>query len=99
MMITILYNFVNSNYQLFFYTILAKEPIGELNPNQKVLKQLTALLNETEKDDFQYEPQEDIKRLRSDVNRNAEIKNMEYIKNIIIKVCPLFLKLKLIYYV
>lgn len=76
----------------FYVHILVSDPISELNTSQKQLKQLTAMLNESEKNCSRYEQQnkflkEDIRRLQRSVDRHAEIQNMEYLKNIIIKVC------------
>ncbi|XP_050431913.1 GRIP and coiled-coil domain-containing protein 2-like isoform X2 [Adelges cooleyi] len=66
------------------------DAINELNTTRKQLKQLTVMLNETEKNCSRYEQQnkflkEDIRRLQRSVDRNEEIKNMEYLKNIIFK--------------
>ncbi|XP_022166739.1 GRIP and coiled-coil domain-containing protein 2-like [Myzus persicae] len=66
------------------------DPISELNTSQKQLKQLTMMLNDAEKNCSRYEQQnkflkEDIRRLQRSVDRHAEIQNMEYLKNIIIK--------------
>ncbi|VVC24338.1 Hypothetical protein CINCED_3A012898 [Cinara cedri] len=66
------------------------DPVCELNINQKHLKQLTLMLHEAEKNCSRYEQQnkflkEDIRRLQRSVDRHAEIQNMEYLKNIIIK--------------
>lgn len=49
------------------------------------------MLNEAEKNYSRYEQQnkflkEDIRRLQRSVDRHAEIQNMEYLKNIMIKV-------------
>lgn len=49
------------------------------------------MLNDAEKNCSRYEQQnkflkEDIRRLQRSVDRNDEIQNMEYLKNIIIKV-------------
>lgn len=76
----------------FYVHILVSDPISELNTSQKQLKQLNAMLNEAEKNCSRYEQQnkflkEDIRRLQRSVDRHAEIQNMEYLKNIIIKVC------------
>jgi len=85
-----LYNFVNI-YRLISY-IIVSDPISELNTSQKQLKQLTMMLNDAEKNCSRYEQQnkflkEDIRRLQRSVDRHAEIQNMEYLKNIILKVC------------
>lgn len=74
----------------YFYFIVC-DPISELNNNQKQLKQLTLMLNDAEKNCSRYEQQnkflkEDIRRLQRSVDRHVEIQNMEYLKNIIIKV-------------
>ncbi|XP_060862086.1 GRIP and coiled-coil domain-containing protein 2-like isoform X2 [Metopolophium dirhodum] len=66
------------------------DPISELNTSQKQLKQLTMMLNDAEKNCSRYEQQnkflkEDIRRLQRSVDRHAEIQNMEYLKNIILK--------------
>lgn len=66
-----------------------------MNTSQKQLKQLTMMLNDAEKNCSRYEQQnkflkEDIRRLQRSVDRHAEIQNMEYLKNIIIKVCLRF---------
>lgn len=50
------------------------------------------MLNEAEKNCSRYEQQnkflkEDIRRLQRSVERHDEIQNLEYLKNIIIKVC------------
>lgn len=55
------------------------------------MKQLTIMLHEAEKNCSRYEQQnkflkEDIRRLQRSVDRHSEIQNMEYLKNIIIKV-------------
>lgn len=55
------------------------------------MKQLTIMLHEVEKNCSRYEQQnkflkEDIRRLQRSVDRHSEIQNMEYLKNIIIKV-------------
>jgi len=61
------------------------------------------MLNEAEKNCSRYEQQnkflkEDIRRLQRSVDRHAEIQNMEYLKNIIIKVRFFLLNLKIIVY-
>lgn len=61
------------------------------------------MLNDAEKNCSRYEQQnkflkEDIRRLQRSVDRHAEIQNMEYLKNIIIKVCFFLLNLKIIVY-
>lgn len=52
---------------------------------------MTLMLQESEKNCSRYELQikclkEEIRRLQRSVDRHAEIQNMEYLKNIIIKV-------------
>ncbi|XP_050539311.1 GRIP and coiled-coil domain-containing protein 2-like [Daktulosphaira vitifoliae] len=66
------------------------DALSELNNTQKQLKQLTIMLNDAEKNCSRYEQQnkflkEDIRRLQRSVDRHDEIKNMEYLKNIIFK--------------
>jgi len=61
------------------------------------------MLNDAEKNCSRYEQQnkflkEDIRRLQRSVDRHAEIQNMEYLKNIILKVfCTVNLYLLLHY--
>lgn len=75
---------------MFLYSIVS-DPVSELNSTQKQIKQLTLMLNDAEKNCSRYEQQnkflkEDIRRLQRSVDRHAEIQNMEYLKNIMIKV-------------
>lgn len=84
------------------YFILVSDPVNELNTSQKHLKQLTIMLNEAEKNCSRYEQQnkflkEDIRRLQRSVDRHAEIQNMEYLKNIILKVNVYPLNFKIMY--
>lgn len=81
---------------IFVNLYIVGDPISELNTSQKQLKQLTMMLNDAEKNCSRYEQQnkflkEDIRRLQRSVDRHAEIQNMEYLKNIIIKVHSYFI--------